>query len=317
MAAMAAAVVLDTETTDLDGVVIEIAVVDACTGETLLDTLVNPGGVPVSAGARAVHGITDDELAAAPCWADVVPRFLAAAGARRNLAYNAFTCQTSCREWVCRDFNTRRGVTANGGGDLDMAPAVKAPAIVCLAVLRTLLGYGLRYLSSSKAKRGLHCLRISSATDFRHYFQVVAYLAGGSGIDRCDRGRVVAWAVSGCVQRCARVPRGIGDGRGRCRSGRGRVVAWAVSGCVQRCARVPRGIGDGRGRCRSGRGRRWCLSCGTTSGQAQYADTDSHGYLQVSADDHSKFPHRLSCIFQAECGRGEQLWPAARSGAGH
>ena len=284
MAAMAAAVVLDTETTDLDGVVIEIAVVDACTGETLLDTLVNPGGVPVSAGARAVHGITDDELAAAPCWADVVPRFLAAAGARRNLAYNAFTCQTSCREWVCRDFNTRRGVTANGGGDLDMAPAVKAPAIVCLAVLRTLLGYGLRYLSSSKAKRGLHCLRISSATDFRHYFQVVAYLAGGSGIDRCDRGRV---------------------------------VAWAVSGCVQRCARVPRGIGDGRGRCRSGRGRRWCLSCGTTSGQAQYADTDSHGYLQVSADDHSKFPHRLSCIFQAECGRGEQLWPAARSGAGH
>ena len=284
MAAMAAAVVLDTETTDLDGVVIEIAVVDACTGETLLDTLVNPGGVPVSAGARAVHGITDDELATAPCWADVVPRFLAAAGARRNLAYNAFTCQTSCREWVCRDFNTRRGVTANGGGDLDMAPAVKAPAIVCLAVLRTLLGYGLRYLSSSKAKRGLHCLRISSATDFRHYFQVVAYLAGGSGIDRCDRGRV---------------------------------VAWAVSGCVQRCARVPRGIGDGRGRCRSGRGRRWCLSCGTTSGQAQYADTDSHGYLQVSADDHSKFPHRLSCIFQAECGRGEQLWPAARSGAGH
>ena len=89
MAAMAAAVVLDTETTDLDGVVIEIAVVDACTGEMLLDTLVNPGGVPVSAGARAVHGITDDELAAAPCWADVVPRFLAAAGARRILAYNA------------------------------------------------------------------------------------------------------------------------------------------------------------------------------------------------------------------------------------
>ena len=84
-----AAVVLDTETTDLDGVVIEIAVVDACTGEMLLDTLVNPGGVPVSAGARAVHGITDDELATAPCWADVVPRFLAAAGARRILAYNA------------------------------------------------------------------------------------------------------------------------------------------------------------------------------------------------------------------------------------
>lgn len=84
-----AAVVVDTETTDLDGVVIEIAVVDACTGQTLLDTLVNPGGVPVGDGARAVHGISDDELAGAPGWADVLPAFLAAVGRRRILAYNA------------------------------------------------------------------------------------------------------------------------------------------------------------------------------------------------------------------------------------
>lgn len=39
---------INTETTDLDGVVIETAVVDACTGQVLLDTLVNPGGIPVS-----------------------------------------------------------------------------------------------------------------------------------------------------------------------------------------------------------------------------------------------------------------------------
>lgn len=84
-----AAVVLDTETTDLDGVVIELAAVDACTGQVLLDTLVNPGDVPVSAGARAVHGISDDELVLAPSWAAILPAFLAVTAGRRILAYNA------------------------------------------------------------------------------------------------------------------------------------------------------------------------------------------------------------------------------------
>jgi hypothetical protein len=83
------AVVLDTETTGLDGVIVEIAVIDACTGQTLLDTLVNPAGVPIEPGARAVHGITDAELANAPTWDQIVPGFLAAVGDRRILAYNA------------------------------------------------------------------------------------------------------------------------------------------------------------------------------------------------------------------------------------
>jgi hypothetical protein len=83
------ACVVDTETTGLDGVVIEVAVVDAATGAVLLDTLVSPGGVPVEDGARAVHGISDAELAAAPRWAEVAPAFLAAVGGRRILAYNA------------------------------------------------------------------------------------------------------------------------------------------------------------------------------------------------------------------------------------
>jgi Exonuclease len=90
-----AAVVVDTETTDLDGVVIEIAAIDACTGETLLDTLVHPDGIPVSDGARAVHGISDAELQDAPRWAEVLPAFQAAVGSRRVLAYNAsFDCGT-------------------------------------------------------------------------------------------------------------------------------------------------------------------------------------------------------------------------------
>jgi DNA polymerase III epsilon subunit-like protein len=84
-----AAVVLDTETTGLDGVVVEIAVIDASTGDVLLDTLVYPDGVPVEDGARSVHGISDAELADAPRWADVAPGFLAAVSGRRILAYNA------------------------------------------------------------------------------------------------------------------------------------------------------------------------------------------------------------------------------------
>jgi DNA polymerase III epsilon subunit-like protein len=84
-----AAVILDTETTDLGGVAVEVAVIDAATGATLLDTLISPDGVPVEPGARAVHGISDRELEGAPMWRDVLPRFLEAVGDRRILAYNA------------------------------------------------------------------------------------------------------------------------------------------------------------------------------------------------------------------------------------
>lgn len=87
------AVVVDTETSDLDGVVIELAVVDACDGTVLLDTLVNPAGVAVCSEARAVHRIDDESLAAAPRWEQVLPQFTAAVGERRLLAFNApFDC---------------------------------------------------------------------------------------------------------------------------------------------------------------------------------------------------------------------------------
>ncbi|MEU7822941.1 3'-5' exonuclease [Catellatospora sp. NPDC049133] len=81
------AVVLDVETTDLDGSVCEIAIIDAATGSTLLDTLVNPGR-PISPEAQWVHGISDQDVADAPTWAQVLPQVLAAIGDRRVLAYN-------------------------------------------------------------------------------------------------------------------------------------------------------------------------------------------------------------------------------------
>lgn len=85
------AVILDTETTDLYGAVIEIAVIDACTGKTLLDTLVNPGNVPITEGAFAVHGITESQVTAPgiPDWPTVYKRLLRVTKDRIVLAYNA------------------------------------------------------------------------------------------------------------------------------------------------------------------------------------------------------------------------------------
>lgn len=81
------AVVLDTETTDLDGFLVEIAVVDT-TGTPLLDTLVNPG-VPISPGAQAVHGITDAMVAEAPTFASLFDDLTALLHGRTVIAYNA------------------------------------------------------------------------------------------------------------------------------------------------------------------------------------------------------------------------------------
>ncbi|MEU4804371.1 3'-5' exonuclease [Actinosynnema sp. NPDC023587] len=84
-----AAVILDTETTGLDGVVVEIAVIDAATGKTLLNTLVDPGDVAMEPGAQAVHGITGEHLAGAPTWDKVVAKVRKATKDRVVLAYNA------------------------------------------------------------------------------------------------------------------------------------------------------------------------------------------------------------------------------------
>lgn len=85
-----AAVILDTETTDLHGAICEIAVIDASTGQTLLDTLVNPE-VPIEQGAYQVHGITDDMVTApgVPNWPTLYQRLLRITRNRTVLAYNA------------------------------------------------------------------------------------------------------------------------------------------------------------------------------------------------------------------------------------
>ena len=83
------AVYLDTETTGLgpDAEIVEVAVV-GCDGEVLLDTLVRPAR-PIPAGASAVHGLTDADVAAAPAWEAVFARLAAVIDRRVVVVYNA------------------------------------------------------------------------------------------------------------------------------------------------------------------------------------------------------------------------------------
>lgn len=80
---------VDTETTSLNGVIVEIAIVDAA-GTVLFESLVNPDGTSISSTARGIHGLTDEELAAAPrlpeIWGQIVE---ALSGRTKLVAYNA------------------------------------------------------------------------------------------------------------------------------------------------------------------------------------------------------------------------------------
>jgi DNA polymerase-3 subunit epsilon len=81
-------VYLDTETTGLgpDARICDIAVVDQV-GNVLLDTLVNPG-VPIPAGASAVHGITDAMVFNAPQWGDIADELAGVLAGRTVVIYN-------------------------------------------------------------------------------------------------------------------------------------------------------------------------------------------------------------------------------------
>lgn len=82
------AVVLDTETTGLDGQVCELAALDAATGTVLFDSLIRPD-CPVEDDAAAVHGISAARLHNAPTWSQVWPMLTWALQGRLLAAYNA------------------------------------------------------------------------------------------------------------------------------------------------------------------------------------------------------------------------------------
>jgi DNA polymerase III epsilon subunit-like protein len=81
-------VILDTETTSLDGFLVQIAVIRAHDGAVLLDTLTNPRS-PISEGAQQIHGLTEDQLAGAPTFAQIADDLAALLRGRRVVTYNA------------------------------------------------------------------------------------------------------------------------------------------------------------------------------------------------------------------------------------
>lgn len=81
------AVVLDVETTDFDGAICQIAIIDTA-GRVLVDSLVAPG-VPCTPAASAVHGLVDEDLVGAPTWEQLWPTVTGVIGSRKVLAYNA------------------------------------------------------------------------------------------------------------------------------------------------------------------------------------------------------------------------------------
>ena len=85
--------ILDTETADLRGEIIEIGIIDA-SGNVLLDQRIKPAG-QIAPGAQAVHGISIDDLQDAPTFPDVYPEIKSILENRLVIIYNA-AYDTAC-----------------------------------------------------------------------------------------------------------------------------------------------------------------------------------------------------------------------------
>lgn len=80
-------VVVDFETTSLDGFAVQMSVV-ATDGTVLLDTLIRPE-VPIHPGAEAVHHIRADDLVFERSWRQLWPDIRRVMQPTRPIAYNA------------------------------------------------------------------------------------------------------------------------------------------------------------------------------------------------------------------------------------
>lgn len=80
-------VILDTETTDLDGYIVEMGII-APDGSVVVDTLLNPE-FPISEGAMDIHGIKEADVATAPTFVQIEPQLRAAIEGKTVVVYNA------------------------------------------------------------------------------------------------------------------------------------------------------------------------------------------------------------------------------------
>ncbi|NLV74426.1 MAG: 3'-5' exonuclease [Chloroflexi bacterium] len=79
--------IVDTETTSLEGEIVQIAMIDTA-GRVQFDTLVRPVQ-PVTPGSQRVHGITNERLRNAPSWPALEHEFRAKTADKLLLSYNA------------------------------------------------------------------------------------------------------------------------------------------------------------------------------------------------------------------------------------
>lgn len=94
-------VILDTETTGLqDAEFVEIGVIDRL-GNTLFESRVLPT-IPISDGARDVHGISNEDLVDEPAFDDVYPRLRGILKGKRVVVYNAAFDGPIYHELACR-----------------------------------------------------------------------------------------------------------------------------------------------------------------------------------------------------------------------
>ncbi len=107
-------VIVDTETTGLgtDAEIVEISVVD-CAGNILLDTLVKPSK-SIPAEATAIHGITDEMVANAPTWGEVLPHVV-------ELTRNG---------WVAYNASFDARMLRQSGGDFALHEDIRSPECV-------------------------------------------------------------------------------------------------------------------------------------------------------------------------------------------
>lgn len=80
-------VILDIETTGLNGSIVDIAIITT-EGRTLLETLINPEQT-IPNEASAIHGITDEMVKDAPKFSDIYPEILRVLTGARVVIYNA------------------------------------------------------------------------------------------------------------------------------------------------------------------------------------------------------------------------------------
>ena len=81
-------VVLDFETTGLEGEALQIGIVDQG-GIVRLDSLICPLKLTIDPGTQATHGISAEMVADAPTFAELYERIMACIAGKRVLAYNA------------------------------------------------------------------------------------------------------------------------------------------------------------------------------------------------------------------------------------